>query len=197
MKYAVFAGLLLFFTPIVHPGFGVAQQDPIEVRVNKKIDEVFESTETKYKREQKEADEKAKMQEELKQQQQEIQDNQRILDRNNHSAHFPSERNSRASGGVSREGSSTMLPSAKTGEASGVRVVVFSASNCPDCEKVKQFLKGVQVPFISYDLGKDKNAETYYVNNIGRGVIPVTEINGTVVRGYDPDEMRRLIREAR
>ncbi|MBI2079557.1 glutaredoxin family protein [Candidatus Micrarchaeota archaeon] len=73
-------------------------------------------------------------------------------------------------------------------------VVVYSASWCPWCHKAKEFLTRNKVKFIEKDV--DSNPE--YVEELQKKSkqtgIPVVEIDGTIIVGYDEATMRKLLK---
>ena len=160
-----------------------AQDEPLEVQADKKLDELFESKETKYKREMREEEERRREEEETRWKEEQIRKNRAEIER--------------LRGKSVKKSPSAVLPSAATKVPGDIVVEVFRVPNCPPCNKTEEFLRETNVPFTSYDLKSDANAERDYLNTMGRGVIPAIRVNGKVVRGYRPDEIRRLIREVK
>ena len=80
------------------------------------------------------------------------------------------------------------------GLRSKVKVEVFTTNTCEPCKKLEKFLMEMKVPFIRYDLNKNKAARQDYYKNIGRGKIPVTRIGGRIViRGDEPAKVYQTI----
>ncbi|MCB0343798.1 MAG: glutaredoxin family protein [Bdellovibrionales bacterium] len=65
------------------------------------------------------------------------------------------------------------------------KVEMFVASNCPHCDELLKFLREEGIVVRVYNLERDRHAEEDYLANIGRGVLPVTRIGGTVIRGLE------------
>ena len=75
-----------------------------------------------------------------------------------------------------------------------VKVEVFTTQTCEACKRFEKFLTEMKIPFIRYDLDRNTEARRDYYDNIGRGKIPVTRINGrTVIRGDEPAKVYRSI----
>ena len=72
------------------------------------------------------------------------------------------------------------------------KVKVYSTSTCPWCIKVKEFLKSKNVKFEDINVGMDQKAAEEMVEKSGQMGVPVTEINGKIIVGYD----REAIEEA-
>ena len=141
---------------------------------------IFESKQTRYRRELREADEQRKKEEELRWQQEQMEKNKAEIERLR-----------------SRKAPSTpyynRLPKNEKGRANNVAVDLFVASDCSDCERMEQYLKEMGVPYEKKWLAENSPAEQDYMTNIGRGALPVTRINGKVVRGYEPERVRKII----
>ncbi len=78
---------------------------------------------------------------------------------------------------------------------SELRIEIFIAESCKKCTKMEQYLNDVGVPYRRHFLERGSDAEQMYLSQVGRGVIPVTRINGRLVRGYQPEEVRKIILE--
>jgi glutaredoxin-like YruB-family protein len=72
-------------------------------------------------------------------------------------------------------------------------VIVYSASWCPWCHKVKDFLDQHKIKYEVRDVDEQKFAEEV-VKKSGQGGIPVTDIDGTIVIGYDTKKLKELLK---
>ncbi|WP_339545617.1 glutaredoxin family protein [Pseudomonas sp. RA_35y_Pfl2_P32] len=66
------------------------------------------------------------------------------------------------------------------------RVVLYATDWCGYCKLTRRFLDQKGVPFKEYDIEKDAEARKAYEALGGRG-IPVLDVNGTLIRGYEPE----------
>lgn len=64
-------------------------------------------------------------------------------------------------------------------------VVVYSTPTCPFCTMAKQYLKGKGVQFSDIDVAKDKNAALEMVKKSGQMGVPVLDIGGKIIVGFD------------
>lgn len=65
------------------------------------------------------------------------------------------------------------------------RVIVYSTTTCPFCDMVKDYLKAKSVEFTEYNVAEDKEkAKEMYSKSSQLGV-PVVDINGTIIIGFD------------
>lgn len=74
-----------------------------------------------------------------------------------------------------------------------MKVVVYSTPTCPWCDKAKQFLKKHRVRFEEKDVSKDEKAREEMVDKSGQLAVPVIEINGHIVVGFDEGKIRKLL----
>jgi glutaredoxin 3 len=71
-------------------------------------------------------------------------------------------------------------------------VLVYSTPDCPYCTMVKEFLSGKGIKFVEYDVSKDKDKAREMVMKTQQGGVPVIQINGRLIVGFD----QRLIEES-
>jgi glutaredoxin-like YruB-family protein len=68
------------------------------------------------------------------------------------------------------------------------RVVLYATDWCGYCKQTKRCLDSKGIPFREFDIEKDAEARKAYEALGGRG-IPLIDVNGTLIRGFDPDEI--------
>ncbi|CAI8940984.1 glutaredoxin family protein [Pseudomonas sp. MG-9] len=67
-------------------------------------------------------------------------------------------------------------------------VVLYATDWCGYCKQTKRFLDSKGIAFKEFDIEKDAEARKVYEALGGRG-IPLIDVNGTLIRGFDPDEI--------
>ena len=72
-------------------------------------------------------------------------------------------------------------------------VTVFSTSTCPWCVKVKEFLKQNNVKYAEKNVGEDQEAADYMVDKTGQMGVPVTEIDGKFIVGFDVGSLKKAL----
>ena len=77
--------------------------------------------------------------------------------------------------------------------AKKVKVKVYSTKSCPWCHKVKELLNEKNVKFEDIDVGADQKAAEEMVEKSGQMGVPVTDINGTVIVGYDKEAIEKAL----
>ncbi|MDZ7844330.1 MAG: glutaredoxin domain-containing protein [Anaerolineales bacterium] len=65
------------------------------------------------------------------------------------------------------------------------RVIVFSTPTCPHCTHAKRYLRKNNVPFRDVDVSRDKAAARDMVRRSGQQGVPVVDIGGKVIVGFN------------
>ncbi len=73
------------------------------------------------------------------------------------------------------------------------RVLVFTTPTCPWCQRAKGYLRSRGVPFKEVDVSRDPRAADDLVRRTGRIGVPVIEIDGRPVVGFDQAQIDRLL----
>ncbi len=68
-------------------------------------------------------------------------------------------------------------------------VLVYSSPDCPYCTQAKAYLAGKGVKFTEYDVSKDRERAQEMVMKTGQGGIPVLQINGRMIVGFDRQQI--------
>jgi len=71
------------------------------------------------------------------------------------------------------------------------KVKVYSTSSCPYCKMVKLFLDENNVPYDDFDVGMDREKLKEMVEKSGQMGVPVTDIDGKIIVGFDKDAIRQ------
>lgn len=72
-------------------------------------------------------------------------------------------------------------------------VTVYSTPTCPFCIRAKQFLKDNNIEFTDYDVGSDKVKAQEMVKRSGQMGVPVIDIDGTLIVGFDKDKIKESL----
>jgi glutaredoxin 3 len=73
------------------------------------------------------------------------------------------------------------------------RVVVFSTPTCPWCTRAKNYLRSRNVPFRDVDVSRDQAAARDLVRRTGQMGVPVVEIDGRPIVGFDQARIDSLL----
>ena len=75
-------------------------------------------------------------------------------------------------------------------------VKVYSTPTCPWCTVAKKYLTSKNVAFEDLDVSKNREAAMEMIQKSGQRGVPVIEINGNVIVGFDQATIEKLLRTA-
>ena len=73
------------------------------------------------------------------------------------------------------------------------KVTVYSTPTCPFCIRAKQFLKDSHIDFENIDVSTDQAKAQDMINRSGQMGVPVIDVDGTIVVGFDKDKIKEAI----
>lgn len=74
-----------------------------------------------------------------------------------------------------------------------MEIKIYSTPTWPWCTKVKDYLKQNGIEFIEYDVTKDYNKAVEMVQKSGQRGVPVIDIDGKIIIGFDKDSIDELL----
>ncbi|MBS3176437.1 glutaredoxin family protein [Candidatus Woesearchaeota archaeon] len=74
------------------------------------------------------------------------------------------------------------------------KVVVYSTPNCPYCHMAKDFLKEHKIKFEEINVAEDQEAAEAMVEKSGQQGVPVIDIDGEVIVGYDKESIAKALK---
>lgn len=82
--------------------------------------------------------------------------------------------------------------------AGGTAVVLYGTSWCPACRAAKKWLQDNRIPFIEKDIEKDRAAAAELMAKAQRAGIstsgvPVLDVRGTLMQGFDPRRIAAIL----
>ena len=72
-------------------------------------------------------------------------------------------------------------------------VKVYSTNSCPWCVKAKNYLKSVGVSFEEVNVQEDMAARDEMINKSKQMGVPVLDIDGTVIVGFDKNAIDKAL----
>jgi glutaredoxin 3 len=75
-----------------------------------------------------------------------------------------------------------------------MKVKVYSTSTCPWCVRVKDFLKEHNIKFTTIDVAEDPEAAAEMIEKSGQQGVPVIEVDGEMVVGFDEEKLKKLLK---
>ncbi len=76
------------------------------------------------------------------------------------------------------------------------QVTIYSASWCAYCHATKEYLNKLGVKYTDKDVEKDLDAANEVISKSGQRGIPVVDINGTIVVGFDRMSINQALKDA-
>jgi glutaredoxin 3 len=73
------------------------------------------------------------------------------------------------------------------------RVIVFSTPTCSYCNMAKQYFRRNKIRFKDVDVSRDQAAARDLVRRTGQMGVPVIDINGRLIVGFDKPQINRLL----
>lgn len=73
------------------------------------------------------------------------------------------------------------------------KVIVYSTPTCPYCVYAKNYFKQNNIPFKDVNVAADRAAGQEMVNKSGQMGVPVVDINGEIVIGFQPEVFEQLL----
>ena len=73
------------------------------------------------------------------------------------------------------------------------KVTVYSTPTCPFCIRAKQFLKDNSIQYSDIDVSNDQTKAQEMINRSGQMGVPVIDVDGKIVVGFDKDKIREAI----
>ena len=85
-----------------------------------------------------------------------------------------------------------VLPAAEP--VTNFMVKVYTTPACPYCFTLMEFLKEHNIKFEEIDVSKDKKAREEIIKKSGQMGVPVIEIDGQIVVGFDKEKIVKLLK---
>jgi len=73
------------------------------------------------------------------------------------------------------------------------RVIMFTTPTCTFCKKAKRYFRERGIPFKDVDVSRDPAAARDMVRRSGQQGVPVIDIGGKIVVGFDRPKIDRLL----
>jgi glutaredoxin 3 len=74
------------------------------------------------------------------------------------------------------------------------KVIVYSTPTCPYCVYAKEYFKENNVPFEDIDVTKDRAKAQEMITKSGQMGVPVIDINGNILVGFQPEAFEQLLK---
>ena len=79
-----------------------------------------------------------------------------------------------------------------------IHVIMYMTSWCPYCVKAREYLRSLDVNLIEYNIERDKSKrDEMLVKSGGSRGVPLIDVEGIVIRGYNADAFKAAIERRR
>ena len=75
-----------------------------------------------------------------------------------------------------------------------MKVTVYSTPTCPWCKLTKEFLDKHDVEYEDVDVSSDRERAEEMIKKSGQMGVPVTDIDGEIVIGFDEKKLKKLLK---
>lgn len=72
-------------------------------------------------------------------------------------------------------------------------IKIYSTPTCPWCKKAKAYLTEKGIAFESVDVSSDEKSQKEMIEKSGQMGVPVLDIDGKVVIGFDKEKIDELL----
>lgn len=76
---------------------------------------------------------------------------------------------------------------------SAKEVKVYSTSTCPYCKMTKKFLEDNGIKYQDLNVAQDKAAREEMINKSGQMGVPVIDIDGELILGFDQAQLKEKL----
>lgn len=72
-------------------------------------------------------------------------------------------------------------------------VLIYSTPTCPWCHKTKEYLKEKGISFTDINVAEDQAKAQEMIQKSGQMGVPVTDIDGTIIIGFDKPALNKAL----
>ena len=73
------------------------------------------------------------------------------------------------------------------------KVKIYSTPSCMYCKMLKDYLKEKKIEFEDINVAADTQAANEMIEKTGQMGVPVTDIDGQIVIGFDKEKIKKLL----
>ncbi|MDT8718943.1 glutaredoxin family protein [Clostridium sp. 19966] len=72
-------------------------------------------------------------------------------------------------------------------------VKIYTTNTCPWCVKTKEYLASNGISYDEINVSKDREAAKEMIEKSGQRGVPVVDIDGSIVVGFDKNKLNELL----
>ena len=73
------------------------------------------------------------------------------------------------------------------------KVKIYTTPSCVYCKMTKEFFKQNNIQYEELDVAKDINARGEMIQKSGQMGVPVIEVNGEIIVGFDQPKLKKAL----
>jgi len=73
------------------------------------------------------------------------------------------------------------------------KIKIYSTPTCPYCVTLKEFLREKSIEFEDVNVAEDREAREEMIHKSGQMGVPVVDIDGEIVIGFDKQKISKLL----
>ncbi len=73
-------------------------------------------------------------------------------------------------------------------------ITMYSTPSCTYCRKAKEYFREHGIRFTEHDVSRDQRRADEMVRKSGQSGVPVIDVNGRVIVGFNQPEIERALR---
>ena len=77
-----------------------------------------------------------------------------------------------------------------------MEIKIYITPTCPWCKKLKEWLKKKKLAFVEFDIIESDKHRDEVLDKTGRMAVPVIDIDGTIISGFDEKALEQAISKA-
>ena len=73
------------------------------------------------------------------------------------------------------------------------QVTIYSTPWCVYCKMAKKYFNDNKIAFVEHDVAQDEQARDEMIKKTGQMGVPVIEVDGQIVIGFDQQKLKKLL----
>ena len=74
-----------------------------------------------------------------------------------------------------------------------MKIIIYGTDSCPWCHKAREFMKEHKVKFTDKNVGEDQKVAQEMIKKSGQQGVPVIDVDGEIIVGFDEDRLKSLL----
>lgn len=74
-------------------------------------------------------------------------------------------------------------------------IIIYSTETCPYCKIAKKYMDSKDLKYVNKSVDKDKDALNEMVKKSGQMGVPVIDIDGSIIVGFDKEMIDKLTKK--